>query len=288
MSAFDRYIEKILDRVECSSHERDDMREEIRSHLEAARDSYQEQGYVEEEAVRKAITDFGMEEEIGEELQQAIFPYRNELLTTMGAGMLLYGTSGYLHGLFSYGQAHLIWIACSMFVGVTLILAALYPARAAERKVGMGSLYAFMLLCVFFGFLVLESAEAWYAKPLYALGGLLGIGALALIFLTACKDAKGQKESKREQKRRILIHLFNLISGIPVCGLGMLMVYGGLLFGGVTPFLLFPLGMMIFWAISYWAQYYMRTRSMGVSYFFGSLSLILTCSVIYMIIGKGM
>ncbi|MCC3377648.1 hypothetical protein, partial [Cohnella sp. REN36] len=84
----------------------------------------------------------------------------------------------------------------------------------------------------------------------------------------------------------IAIHLFNLMSGIPVCGLSLLMAYGGLLFGGVSPFVLIPLGMIAFWAFSYWAQYRMRIRYAGLSYLFGSLSLLLTCGVIYMIATK--
>ncbi|GEN35991.1 permease prefix domain 1-containing protein [Aneurinibacillus danicus] len=286
MNRFDSYIEQILERIECGEEERGDMREEIRSHLEAAREAYMEQGYSEEEAIRRSVADFGVADEIGEGLQHSLFPYRKELLTFIGMGTILYSVSGYLHSLFTYGEAHVIWVTLSMIFGTCLVLASIYPAYLANRKVMLGAILIGTTFCAAFGFLLLETSEDWYAKPLYALGTLIATVSLVMVFMTALKGIGSKSESPRERTARTVIHVFNLAIGFVVLGLAAIMTYGGLIFGGVSPFLLVPIGMVAFWGFSYWMQYRMRKSRTAVSYLFGGFSFIFIGCVIYMIVGR--
>jgi hypothetical protein len=285
MNQFDSYIEQIVERIECGEEERDDMREEIRSHLEAARETYMKQGYSEEEAVRRSVADFGVADEIGEGLQRSLFPYRKELLTFIGVGTLLYSTSGYLHSLSTHGEAHVIWVTLSIVLGTCLVLASMYPAYLANRKVLLGAILIGTAFCATFGFLLLETSEDWYAKPLYALGALIATVSLVMVFMTALKGIRSEKESPRERTARTVIHVLNLAIGFVVLGFAAIMTYGGFIFGGVSPFLLVPIGMVAFWGFSYWMQYRMHKSRTAVSYLFGGFSFILIGCVIYMVIG---
>lgn len=285
MNSFDRYIERILDRVECEKDEREDMREEIYGHLMSAMEEYRGQGYTEREAVQQAIADFGIEEAIGEGLQRSLFPYRKELLTCIGVGMVVYSASGYLYQLLAYGNAYPIWLTVSILVGTCLILAGMYPAYLADRRIVLGSMLALTCFCAVFGLAVVEGAGAWYIRALYVLGWLLTVFSLVMIFLTAVKGAGAGQESSEERKARIVIHVFNLVNGIAVFACAAMLVYAGLIFGGISPFLLIPLSIILFWAASYWMQYRMCTRRIAVSYLFGSFSLMLTGSIVYIFSG---
>lgn len=285
MSSFDHYIEKILDRVECEKDEREDMREEIRCHLMLAMEEYREQGYTKQEAVQRAIADFGVEEAIGEGLQRSLFPYRKEFLTCIGVGTIVYSASGYLYQLLAYGSAHPIWLTVSVLIGTCLVLAGMYPAYLADRKIVLGSMLALTCFCAVFGFTVVAGAEAWYVRILYVLGWFLAVFSLLMIFLTAIKGVGTGQESPEERKARIVIHVFNLANGIAVFACAAILAYAGLVFGGVSLFLLIPFSIVLFWAVSYWTQYRMRTRRIAVSYLFGSFSLMLTGGIVYMFSG---
>lgn len=86
---FHRFIEGIIRETDSNKEEREDLYEELLSHLECSFIDYQKQGYSEEEAMRTVMTDFGDEREIGKQLQQAMYPYRRGMMLGLSIASLL-------------------------------------------------------------------------------------------------------------------------------------------------------------------------------------------------------
>ncbi|WP_224654152.1 permease prefix domain 1-containing protein, partial [Escherichia coli] len=92
------------------------MYEELLSHLECSFIDYQKQGLSEEEAMRTAMTNFGEEREIGKQLQQAMYPYRREMMLSLSVASLLFAYSVYACQLFVMGDAHIPWLIVAVFI----------------------------------------------------------------------------------------------------------------------------------------------------------------------------
>ncbi|NEW06532.1 VanZ family protein [Paenibacillus sp. SYP-B3998] len=73
MNAFESYIEEIVSRLPCSKRGKQDIRDELRDHLEALRsDIIMEEGVDEENASSMAIARFGAAERIAKELSESL------------------------------------------------------------------------------------------------------------------------------------------------------------------------------------------------------------------------
>lgn len=84
--------------------ERADLYEELLIHLELARDEWMMKGKTIDESEDLAIKSFGDSRLFGSQIQQAMFPYRKELLLTLSTASILFLISYYLGQLFGSGQ----------------------------------------------------------------------------------------------------------------------------------------------------------------------------------------
>ncbi|MCM3713987.1 permease prefix domain 1-containing protein [Halalkalibacter oceani] len=255
MKTIDEYINEILRHVECDQADRDELAEEMRSHLLQAKEHYQLKGETEEQAIALAIADFGGDQEVGEQLQRSLFPYRKELLVLLGGGSILFAALAYLHGAVQLAEPHSLWMTIVILSGLGFLLLALFPAYMGNRKLLMNLYLAGQIPFYFLGLLIIDTGTQAYIMPLQLFGGGLILLTLTLVVLTALKTPVEKKLSKKKEQKRKGVHLFNLLAGIVIVGFAGFFLAGLLIFAGLTVYMLFPLGLIVFWALSYWWQY---------------------------------
>lgn len=59
MSEFDKYIDSIVNKLQCCNEEKEDLKEEFKDHLNLLKEEYKVKGYSDEQAVKLSIMDFG-------------------------------------------------------------------------------------------------------------------------------------------------------------------------------------------------------------------------------------
>ncbi|KAA0549814.1 hypothetical protein FZW96_00220 [Bacillus sp. BGMRC 2118] len=263
MSRIDQYVKSILANVECDDHEREDIIEEITTHLIDAKREYQKKGYSEQEAENMAVNDFGKEEQIGNDLQHSMFPFRKELLLLIGFGSILFSFASYYHNVIMFSDNTYIILTLSVLIASSIVFAAVNPHYFRNRKVLVNILLAVLNPFYFINLLIIDTSEHWYVPILDIFGVVLVICTLVMIILTAIKTPTHKKLTKKMAKRRKIIHVVNLIIGIIVVGFSMLVTFGVLVFAGVTKELLFPAGIVFVWALLYWIQIKVVDRKGG-------------------------
>ena len=68
------------------------------------------------------MTNFGDEREIGKQLQQAMYPYRREMMLTLSVASLLFAYGVYLCQLFVMGDAHIPWLIVAVLSQHRLVI----------------------------------------------------------------------------------------------------------------------------------------------------------------------
>ncbi|MGG3943274.1 permease prefix domain 1-containing protein [Peribacillus psychrosaccharolyticus] len=114
--------------------ERADLYEELLIHLELARDEWMMKGKTIDESEDLAIKSFGDSGLIGSQIQQAMFPYRKELLLTLSTASILFSISYYLGQLFGSFDALIWWLVPIMTTSTVLLLLSLNGAIFVNRK----------------------------------------------------------------------------------------------------------------------------------------------------------
>lgn len=85
-----RFVEKTVQQIEGNQQEKDDLYEELLIHLELSKEEFINAGLSDKEAEKKAMEHFGNETEVGGQIQQAMFPFRKEMMRALAIGSLLF------------------------------------------------------------------------------------------------------------------------------------------------------------------------------------------------------
>lgn len=72
---FELYVSRIVNNIDCSDGEKAELAEEMYDHLLMLKQEFQENGLAENQAVQEALQAFGEEREIGNDMQNTMFPY---------------------------------------------------------------------------------------------------------------------------------------------------------------------------------------------------------------------
>lgn len=281
MNRIDAYIQNILSRTECNYDERNDLFEEFKSHLESAKEDYMQNGYSPKKAEQLAIQDFGKDEQVGNQLQKTIYPYRKDLMLFTGIGTIVFGTFTFLHYTSKFAEPPFMWGVLLILLGAFATLFGFKPSFAANKKILVNCMLVGLNVFYFYGLLLLDTSIERYVTLLNILCGLLILVSLIMIFLTALKPSSNKKEMTSQK----VLHIFNLLVGIVVLGWALLFTFGVLVFAGLNSILLMPLGFIAFWVLSYWIQYKMVLNHKAISIMFGCLTIVLPALILYQYLG---
>jgi glycopeptide antibiotics resistance protein len=77
MNRIDLFLSKIIDELDADNQTKSEVFDELNDHLQMSKRSYIEKGLSEDEAEKKAITDFGESKLIGANLQKSMYPAKH-------------------------------------------------------------------------------------------------------------------------------------------------------------------------------------------------------------------
>lgn len=84
MYQFDSYIYSILNDLKISRKQKEEISEEFNDHLEMLKQEYVNKGFVEDEAIKKAIESFGKDKQLKKNIANAMLNYRRVPLIIIG------------------------------------------------------------------------------------------------------------------------------------------------------------------------------------------------------------
>ncbi|SFL79748.1 permease prefix domain 1-containing protein [Salibacterium qingdaonense] len=261
------YVKRIAAQTDCSRAERDDLYEELLSHVMMRRDEEIEAGKTEEEAEEEAMAMFGREARIGDGLQQAMFPFRRELLLTLAVLSFMFTFGTYIAVLIQE-QAALTEMLIGTIGHSAVLFFALNRVFAVNRKLWVAlALVLNVLLLLYVHSMSIEFYSLW--RPALLIVVVLNMYLLYRTVLT-------YEQHKELITARRVIHIVNIT--LALCGgiAALSVAFAAMIFGGSPVILLSVLIPMGVWAILYKSQIKLLPKRPKLVY----SSLILTAAVL--------
>ncbi|WP_421383873.1 permease prefix domain 1-containing protein [Bacillus salacetis] len=268
MMTIDKHIKRVLQHVEGSPEERQELVDEMKDHLLLAKEEYIEQGFSPDEAEQKAIADFGGDVEVGDQLQETISPYRKDVLFGLGIASIVFAVSVFLHGVIEISEPHPVWLVVLFSLGLFMTVAGLYPSIAAGRRIMMTVMFFSYFPLIFWGLLIIDTTDNWYKSPLEILAGIIAVLIVVSLFMTLLRSGKTASLDSASRKKRVIFHTINILLGIVIIPYSFMFGLGTLIFGGMDPMLLMPFGLVLLWSFSYWGQmkFYRRRPLISIGF----------------------
>lgn len=269
-------IERVLQEIDGSKEEKEDLFWELTDHLQLSSEAWVNTGLTEEEAIDKALEDFGNAEKVGSEIQKAMYPFRKILLVILATVSLLYTFSIYLIELFMFGDAHYAWLLFSVGSSSLLLVIALQLFASFDRRFILNSLlivHAFIYLL-----------GVGFASPLTIVAWVIVIFSVGLIYRTTLVDYDFHTTDARKPLK--LFHLYNITSGLIIIGVTLFLTSVLLAFADEFALgMLFYLTPFVIWLVVYYIQINLVIRKhivMAVSVGIFPLAIILLFGGMYL------
>lgn len=259
--AFVRFVTGIVRQTDCNREEREDLYEELLTHLECSFIDYQKKGYSEEEAMRTAMTNFGTEQEVGNQLQEAMYPHRKGMMLGLSVASLLFAYSVYASQLFIMGDAHILWLILAVLIGMAVLFVTVRPVTSLNRRIWMNGLLLVHLFIYFYGLLLATDVLPPYSVGLTIIAVLIVLLGIILIYRTTIYDYPSKRQALRKDAKRL--HFINITLGILVVFATLFFLWAMLLFSEVSfifLWLLIPIGL---WMLSYAVQMRLLANQRG-------------------------
>ncbi|WP_301109545.1 permease prefix domain 1-containing protein [Sporosarcina sp.] len=250
---FERFVSGIVRQTDSNQDERNDLCEELLSHLECSYEDLHSQGYSKEEAVKMAMMNFGDDQEVGKQLQQAMYPYRREMMLVLSVASLVFAFSVYTLQLFTRGDAHMIWLLLAVVVSTSILTITLHPVQSMNRRLWMNGLLLSHIAVFVAGSLLAGNLDMRYSVGLSIFSYAIVLLAIILVYRTTIYDYPSSKQPL--QKHAKWIHYINITIGIVLTYITLFFAWGIMLFAGdMNPAFLVILIPLIVWGIFYMVQ----------------------------------
>lgn len=281
-TTFHRYVKKIVQQTDAPPDEQEDLYEELLIHLEMSYEQYVKEGYSPQEAEQKTLESFGIEENIGQQIQQAMFPYRKEMLLILATASLLLSFSVYVSQLIIERDALITWLLLSVAVSVCLLFFSIQPVPFFNRRLWMNSLLITHLAIYLIGAGFASSVDAPIATPLIVVSWGIILLTIALVYRTTIFDYQSSKLRLKKQQK--IFHALNITWGIIIISSTLFFLWAFLAFGGggFTIRALFILtGPVVIWIATYSIQMaLLKKGKKKVAYFTGAIPFALVLAIV--------
>ncbi|RSL30697.1 hypothetical protein D7Z54_24685 [Salibacterium salarium] len=249
MNRMEKHVNKVLDQMQSPPGEREDIKEELMSHLQAAKNHHMTQGASEEQAEQQAIEDFGHSDTIGHGLQETMYPYQRSLLYIIGIATLLFGAFFYINMTFVSGEDQPIWLLIQMIIGSAITLSAINIALTGHYY---WSLNVIVLIAAMWNGINLSVVEQTPGRQTILFWIYLVIVVLLCTIFVIRNSYYSSDQTPTTKKRRNMMkisYIANVTFGIAICGAALFFAYIMMIFGGWNWSLIYPISSIIAWLI---------------------------------------
>lgn len=277
-SKFERYVKTIIRQTDCPEEEKQDLYEELLIHLELSKEDLMRKGLNEREAEFKAMERFGSEKEIGNSLQQSIYPYKRALMLTLTVLSFVFTVSVYLLLIFQEGDALIGWLLLSMSINSLLLMMTFNQVRFLNYRRWINTVLIVHILIHVYGYGVVSILEHASQIPLSILSGMIILLALILIYQTTIYGINLQGNLVKETKR---LHQLNFVLGLITIGYLLFFVWSAMMwFEGFQPFMLIMMSPFILWVVLYVAQMILLEKNKRIALLLAFLSILLNVLIL--------
>jgi len=250
---FNDFIQQIISKIDGSETEKEDIYEELMIHLTLTYEQLLEEGYTEKQAEKLTIEKFGDFNDIGHQMQEAMFPFRKQMVTLLAIISLLYTFVTYGMQLFIDGDAYIGWLLFSVITSTILLFIGLQVFPTLNRKIWLNTIFLLHSFVYLYGSFLSSSLTNVFATILYICSWIIILFTIFLIYRATIFDFSYQK--KRMSKHVKFFHAFNISIGIIATGISLFFLWAFLLFAETFEigYLTFVIPILI-WIIAYIVQ----------------------------------
>ncbi len=268
--AHQNYIKQIIREIDGSDMEKADIAEEIAIHLQLTSDHFVEAGYEKKEAEKLAMNEFGKTNEIGKQMQEAMFPFRKLMFMILVVSSFLYAYIAYSIKLFSEGDAHIGWLIMAVISSSLLLLFVLRVFPKLDRKLTLNSMLIIHIFTFAYGTFLASSWDNDFSYILSIFAWAIVLFTLGLIYRTTIVDS--QKEATSLSKHTKIIHFLNITFGVFII-IGTLFFLWALLAFGEEFYLRMTLIFIPFliWLVTYYIQIRLTKNNKQIHAYFVAL-----------------
>jgi len=254
-AVFQQYIKQIVQEIDGSELDKEDIMEELIIHLQLTSEQYVAAGYDDKEAEKMAINQFGKSKEIGKQMQEAMFPFRKLMFLILAIASFIYSYTVYSMQLFTEGNAHIGWLVLSVMTSSLLLLFVLRIFPFLDRRISLNSALILHVFIYGYGIFLASSLDNFTSIILTYFSWSIVLLTFVLIYRTTIYDYQnGTTEIVGRTKK--VIHYLNITLGIVIIIATLFFIWGILAFGDG----LFTIGMLfipvpfIIWFVTYIVQ----------------------------------
>ncbi|MEC3885609.1 permease prefix domain 1-containing protein [Halobacillus sp. HZG1] len=271
MKKLEKHVNQILNQMQSTDDERDEIKEELLAHLKASKQDYINNGETEKRAERLAINDFGAPGLIGDGLQETLYPFQRGLLYGIGVATLLLGVFIHLIMTFSFGDPEPVWLFIQLVFGSLVTLVAMNISWVGKYFWSVNTVV--FLSALWNGFNLVIITQFYSLQVILFMTYIFTLILLCLIFIVRNSYFASLKTNNDPKAKTVtkISHIMNIIFGVIISTAALFMVWGMLVFTGFTWRGLLPIGVIVAWLGFYKFQMYLIGKRPVLAIFTGLL-----------------
>ncbi|WP_040977956.1 permease prefix domain 1-containing protein [Oceanobacillus jeddahense] len=265
MNRIEKHVEDVLKQMQSSGDEREEIREELLSHLNEAKSNYISEGFSEKQAEKKVIAAFGNSHRIGLDLQESMYPFQRELLYLIGIITLLFGVIFYVNLAFVIREPEPVWLIIQLLLGSIVMLAAINISFVGRYFYLLNVLLMFNIIWNGINVVLMQGLSQWQA--IFFSGYLLILIGLGLLFVFRNSYYYTNQIGRKHQKQGFVkfSYMMNLLYGIIIIILCLFFLWTFIVFTGPSIAVFITLLPILIWMIFYKYQMKFIARKPALS-----------------------
>ncbi|WP_449354931.1 permease prefix domain 1-containing protein [Virgibacillus natechei] len=251
MNRIEKHAEQVLRQMQSPDDEREEMREELLSHLNEAKRNYISEGLSEKQAEKKVVAAFGDPHMIGRELQESMYPFQRGLLYLIGIATILFGVIFYLNLSFVIREPTPVWLTIQLLLGSIVTLAAINISFVGRYFYLLNVLLMANTIWNGINFVLMQGMSRWQAI-LFSVYLLILIGfGLLFVFRNSYYSTNQTEVKKRKQGLVKFSYIINLLYGIAIIILSLFFFWASAIFTGISIYSFITLLPILIWLAFY-------------------------------------
>ncbi|GGP10206.1 permease prefix domain 1-containing protein [Oceanobacillus neutriphilus] len=251
MNRIEKHVEEILKQMQSTECEREEIREELLSHLNEAKSDYISEGLSEKQAEKKVIAAFGESNRIGQGLQESMYPYQRGLLYFIGISTILFGFIFYLHLSFVIHEPSPVWLVVQLLSGSIVTLAAINISTFGRYFYLLNALLMVNIIWNGINIVSMQGLSQWQAL-FFSIYLLIVVG-MGFVFVFRNSYYSTSQVDGKHQKQWLVkfSYIMNLLYGVIIIVLSLFFLWSILFFAGINKQAFITLLPILIWLAFY-------------------------------------
>lgn len=248
-------------------------------HLEMSSEQFIQEGFTEKQAERKAMEHFGDAEEIGGQIQQALFPFRKVMMLTLAITSIICSVGVYLAQLFIENNNLIVWFMISITISSLILIYANHPIPYLHHRQGLNLIIMIHAFVYAYGWVIAADVNHAIDMALVLLLWVIISIDIGLFYLITIKSSK-----LTINKQAVLLHILNIVAGFILVIATLNMLWGLLFVSEWTSSMLRVFIPFFIWLLAYLLQIRLLSRHKKIAYTIAIIPILILAGTIGLLI----